>query len=141
MAYCLKADLLEKVDESILIQLTDDDGLGVVADDVVTKAIEDADAEIDGYCGKRYSVPFSTVPGMIKKLSQDIALYNLFQRRSGATEEKKRDYENAIRFLRDVSKGAVSLGADDPDGVPAQSETPQISSSTRVFSRDNLKGW
>ena len=46
MAYCTQADILEQLDEDILIQLTDDDDLGAVDADMVTRAIADADALI-----------------------------------------------------------------------------------------------
>ena len=75
MPYATQADILDQLDEDILIQLTDDADTGDVVDDVVTRAIADADAEIDGYCGKRYSVPFDTVPPIIRKFAVDIAIY------------------------------------------------------------------
>ena len=141
MAYCEQADLLDRIHEDELIQLTDDDDAGAVDADVVAEAIADADAEIDGYCGKRYTVPFTTVPALVKKYSRDIAIYNLYQRRLGAPEQRRRDYDNAIAFLKNVAKGLASLGEDDPDGTPTQTDRPQITSNTRVFSRGNMSGW
>jgi phage gp36-like protein len=141
MSYCAKADILEQLDEDILIQLTDDEDTGSVDDDMVTRAIADADAEIDSYCGVRYPVPFSTVPGIIRKLSVEFSIYNLYARRKGVSDDRKDRYNNGIRFLRDVSKGVVSLGADDPDSTPSDANTPQISSSDRIFSRDKMKGF
>lgn len=134
MAYCTKADILEQLDEEVLIQLTDDIDAGAVDDDKVTRAIADADAEIDGYCGTRYGIPFDPVPAMIRKLSVDISIHNLYARRRAAPEDRQKRYDNAIRFLRDVSKGMISLGADAPtpesDGGPEASTTK----SDRVFS-------
>lgn len=141
MSYSVKADILDQIDEDILIQLTDDEDTGSVDDDKVTKSIADADAEIDGYCGKRYLVPFSTVPNIIRKLSVDIAIYNLYARRKGAPEELEKRYNNAIRFLKDVAKGLASLGEDDPDGSPAESHKPDIDQSDRIFTRDKMKGF
>ena len=121
MGYCTKSDILEQLDEDVLIQLTDDVDAGIVNDDAVTRAIADADSEIDSYCGAHYEVPFETVPSMVRKLSVDIAIYNLYARRKGAPEDRKQRYDSAIRFLRDVSSGKASLGAtapDDSDGGP-----------------------
>ncbi len=115
MAYSAKADILEQLDEDVLVQLTDDADAGVVDDDVVTRAIADADSEIDSYCAAHYEVPFSTVPAMVRKLSVDIAIYNLYARRKGAPEDRKARYDSAIRFLRDVSTGKASLGSTEPD--------------------------
>lgn len=125
MAYCDQDDILDQIDEDELIQLTDDDDTGDVDADIVAKAIADADAEIDGYCAARYTVPFDPVPVIIRKMSVDIAAYNLYARRRGATEGRKERYSNAVRFLRDLSKGMITLGADAPspatDGGPAAS--------------------
>ena len=114
MAYCTQSDILEQLDEDILVQLTDDADAGVVDTSVVTRAIADAAAEIDSYCGTRYDLPFSPVPVMVRKISVDIAIYNLYARRKGAPEARQKRYDDAVKTLRDVSKGLVSPGADAP---------------------------
>jgi len=141
MAYCTQSDILEQLDEDILIQLTDDDDEGEVDDQKVTTAIEKADAEINSYCGAKYSVPFSTVPPMIKAASVDIAIYNLYARRRGAGPSEKERYDNRIAWLKDVAKGVAVLGEDDPDGTPSEHNAPEISSNDRIFSRDSMEGW
>lgn len=125
MAYCDIDDILEQVSEDELIGLTDDSGTGVV-DTAVSRSIADADSEIDSYCGTRYAVPFSTVPAIVRKLSVDIALYNLYSRRSHTDMPAIRQarYDAAIRMLKAVASGLVTLGADGPapdtqDGVAA----------------------
>jgi len=141
MAYSTETDILDQLDEDILIQLTDDADTGEVDDDKVSRAIADADAEIDSYCGVRHTVPFSTVPAVILKLSVDIAIYNLYARRKGAPEDRKTRYDNAIRFLKDVAKGLATLGGDDPDGTPPESHKPDIDQADRIFTRDKMKGF
>ncbi|MFH1984125.1 MAG: DUF1320 domain-containing protein [Pseudomonadota bacterium] len=143
MAYCTQSDMLEQISQDEVIQLTDDAGSGAIDADVVTRAIADADGEIDAYCGKRYAVPFSTVPAIIRKLSVDMAIYNLFARREGAPDDRSKRYDSAIRLLRDVGKGAVSLGADDPDGTPPETNAPQMSTENpaRIFSRSKMTGF
>ena len=138
--YATQADILEQLDEDILIQLTDDADAGAVDADMVTRAIADADAEIDGYCGKRYSVPFSTVPAIIRKFSVDIAIYNLYARRKGAPDDRKARYDNAVKFLSNVAKGIISLGENDPDSTPA-SEAPEIEGEDRIFTRTTMEDY
>ncbi len=134
MAYCTKADISEQLDADILIQLTDDDDLGTVDDARVTRAIADADAEIDSYCATKFDVPLSPVSDVIRKYSVDIAIYNLYARRMAVPEDRQKRYDNAIRFLRDVSTGKATLGADAPtpdsDGGPEATTTK----SDRIFS-------
>jgi len=116
MAYSTQTDIEEQISQEELVELTDDSGGGGVSASVVERAIADADAEIDSYCAVRYSVPFDPVPAIIRKISVDIAIYHLFSRRSviKVPEERQKRYDNAIRFLRDVSRGLISLGADTP---------------------------
>ena len=141
MAYSLQADLLGQISENKLIQLTDDDDAGSIDADVITRAIADSDVEIDGYCGTRYTVPFTTVPAIIRKVSVDIAIYNLYARRKGAPDDRQKRYDNAIKFLTNVSKALISLGADDPDSTPAETHKPEISQSDRIFTRDKMNGF
>lgn len=141
MAYCTKSDILDQMEESDLIRLTDDENLNVVSDPRVAKAIADADAEINGYCGKRYRVPMAPVPDLIRKMSVDIAVYNLFSRREGAPEDRRNRYKDAIAFLRLVAAGSGTLGEDDPSGNPAQTERPTMTGPVRIFSRKKLGGW
>ena len=138
MAYCTIDDLEDQISEDELIMLTDDAAAGVVDTDIAAAAIAKSDALIDGYCGKRYGVPFTTVPDVIKQFSADIAIYNLFGRREGAPEDRRTRYKDAIDFLKGVARGDNSLGENDPDGSPADTNAPQISSSTRIFSRTKL---
>ena len=143
MAYCTKSDILEQLDEDDLIQLTDDTDAGTVDDDKVDRAIADADAEIDSYCGTRYTVPFATVPDIVRKYSVDIAIFNLYARRHGVPEDRQKRYDNAIRFFRDVATNKASLGENDPDGNPPDSDAPQMSTDNpeRIFTRDKMKGF
>ena len=140
MPYCTQSDLLEQISETELIGLSDDAGAGAIDATVIARSIADADAEIDTYCASRYTVPFATVPAMIRKVSVDVAIYNLFARRRGAPDDRKERYKNALRFLEAVAKGDVTLGADDPEAA-SQNHAPQMSSGTRIFTRDKMSGF
>jgi len=136
MAYSTQTDLEEQISQAELIELTDDAGSGSVDTSAVARAIADSDAEIDSYCGGRYTMPFSPVPVIIRKFSVDMAIYNLFSRRSvlKVPEDRQKRYDNAIRFFRDLAKGLISLGADAPaepsDGLPQATRTKD----DRIFS-------
>jgi len=142
MAYSAQTDILEQIDEDVLIQLTDDDDTGVVDADVVTKKIADADALIDGYCGKRYTVPFFPVPPLLNKFSVDIAIYNLYGRRKGAPEDIRNRFKEAVDFLKGVAKGDNALGEDDPEGT-GTGDAPEMSTSNpvRIFTRGKMSGY
>jgi phage gp36-like protein len=141
MPYCTQTDILELISLDKLIQLTDDANAGIVDASVVTRAIADADAEIDSYAAGRYTtLPFSPVPAMIRKVSVDLAIYNIYSHRKGVPDNWKQRYENVIKFLKSVASGEVTLGADDPE-PPSGGNTPQISAGTRIFTRDKMGGF
>lgn len=137
MAYCTLNDLKEKISEEELIQLTDDEQTGLIVTSRTDRAIADADAEIDGYCAGRFSVPFDPVPPLMRKFSVDIAIYNLMQRREGADEEREKDYKNAIRYLQDVAKGNASPGVQPPPDPP---DDEDVTGGTQVSTRDKMFG-
>lgn len=143
MGYCTQDDVLDQLSEAQLIQCTDDNDTGSVDAAKVAQAIADADGEIDGYVGARYAVPLSPVPAIILKLAVDIAIYNLFSRRDEVPENRAERYKNAIRFLEQVAKGGISLGADDPEGSPPATEAPRMSSQNpaRIFTRRKMSGF
>lgn len=145
MAYSTTADVLAMIDSTDLSQLVDDEDLGGLSDpatDRIERAIEDADAEIDGYLGVKYSVPLSPVPNMIRRISVTIAVYLLFSRRKGPPENWIRLYEEAINYLKSVIAGETSLGNTDPDGTPGGGSQAEfhVDNPERLFRRDKLKG-
>jgi len=141
MAYCTQNDILHQLDEDSLIQLTDDEGTGAVDQDVLNRAIADADATIDAYCQGRYSIPLSSVPGMIRQISVDIAIYNLYSRRGDVIPDIRRDrYNNAIRFLEKVAEGKIQLGASSP-APESTGNSVEIEQNERIFTRDKLGGF
>lgn len=138
--YCTQQDL--PVAQDVLVTLTDDEGTGLVNAERVNAAIQAASDEIDAYARARYSVPFNPVPGIVKKLCADIALYNLISRRGYDEQSADRSvvdrYRAAIRFLENLVRGTVTIGAEAPR--PA-GETIIIESARRKFSRDRLEGY
>jgi phage gp36-like protein len=138
MAYCTLADLKEQIKEEELVQLTDDNDIGIIDESKTNRAIADSDAEIDRHCATQYDdLPFATVPVMIRKCSVDIAIYNLFSRRRGAPEDRVQRYRDAIKFLTNVSNGTVSLGSDAPAEDDDAGPEASTVKSDRVFSM----GW
>ncbi len=143
--YCTLDDLKAQVSEAVLVELTDDEGTGQVDQARVDAAITAATDEINGYCQARYPVPFDPVPGFIRKLAVDIALYNLFSRRGyndqaeeGGDKAIIDRYRAAVRTLENIAKGVVTLGVPNP---PPATDGTDIRSNPRIFSRERLEGF
>jgi len=111
--------MLDRFPEAELIQLTDKGPvrMDTIVDAVLTKALDDASAEIDGYAGSRYLLPLAPVPGIVPILCCDIARYRLQVNTAG--EQVKERYEAALKFLRTVANGNVKIGATAAGAVPA----------------------
>ena len=141
MAYCAQADILEQLSEDELVGLTQDDADNPFVDEAkVTRAIADADGVINGYCAKGYTVPLSSVPDLIRGLSVDIAIYNLYSRRGAAPDLRTDRYKAAVKTLENISKGTVTLGVTPaPEENPAQAASQ--SGADRVFNRESMKGF
>jgi len=140
MAYCTENDLLSLIPQQELAELTTDSG-DIPDSQVVTEAIDRADAEIDAYLGSRYALPLSPVPDQVKGLSMDMALYHLYSRRSVAPPVRRQKYEAALSFLKQIAAGeAVLAGASELLTENAQVGS-EFSSATRIFSRTTQENW
>lgn len=137
MLYAVKADILEQLPESDLIGLTDDPGTGEVDDSVVDRAIADAAALIESYIHGRYPAPLDPVPPVIRRIAVDLAIYDLFSRRSMDCPEIRKDRHKAAMSLLDrLADGRVTLGVETP--APASSShTAEMTGSDSVFSGGN----
>lgn len=133
MPYSLKADIQKEISDEELIGLTDDESEGIINDDRVTAAIARADAIIDSYCGQVMAVPFTTVPAIINQHSVTITIYFLFSRRGAVPEIRRKNYEDAIAHLKDISNSKASLPPITDDEVSGESQTSRTEDD-KVFS-------
>lgn len=136
MTYASQQDLVDRFGEPELVQLTDIGEVteGGIVSDVLDRALEDADAEIDGYLESRYRLPLASVPRLLVGMAADIARYKLYRDAVPAVVERR--YKDAVKILENIAAGKVSLGRDS-DAAPAPvTDGAQFGQSTRVFGRD-----
>lgn len=126
MAYCAQTDLDKVLAPATFVQLADDDSDGIPDAAVVTEAIAQADAEIDGYLGARYTIPVSPVPALLRQLSTAISVWRLYGHRRLANERARQDYDDAIKKLEAIAKGVMVLPATTSGEVATDgSDLPQ----------------
>lgn len=140
MAYCTQTDLLNLIAEDQLAGLTAETG-ETPDSDIVSDAITQADAEIDSYLGVRYSLPLSSTPEVIKNLSVDITIYNLYCRRDLCPDIRLKRYQAAIRWLENLAKGLVELNIDGVEVSAGAQTTMDVDCQDRVFSRELLEDY
>lgn len=142
MPYSTLTDLEKLIPEAVIIQLTDDENAGSVNQARVDEAIAQADAEIDSYCGGRYTVPFVTVPDIARKISVDIAIYNLYSRKVEEIPQTRAErYKNSIRQLGDIATGKITIGEPEADVPEAGGVQTNTTADDRIFTKDSLKGF
>lgn len=99
----------------------------------VDQALQDADSRINGYLASRYSLPLSVVPDDLPQVACALARYQLLG--DAATERARKDYEDAMAWLKDVANGRVKLQSDVVQAVDNTREVVMFSGAEAVFKR------
>ncbi|HBE44269.1 MAG TPA: DUF1320 domain-containing protein [Deltaproteobacteria bacterium] len=144
MSYCTIDDIKRMLPEQDIIMLTNDASTGTVDMDVVADAIAYADQLIDGYLRGRYTLPLSTVPSFLKKLSIDLVIFYLYGRRPEIENENiGKKYTNTLKILEQIQAGKITLGdAVSGEDLPGPGEyKSNKTSDDRIFSKDVLDGY
>jgi len=134
--YCAKQDMIDRFGEEELIQLTDRSGAGVIDDAVLDMAISDASAEIDAYLAGRYSLPLPAAPPVLRRMCANMARHALYK--DAAPEAVANASDGAVRILRDIARGTVSLGVSaEGSEVQAGGGGAAVESGGRIFGRSD----
>lgn len=143
MSYCTQQDLVDRFGQAELVQLTDrtNKPATTIDADVVTRAIDDAASLVDGYLKKAYALPLSTVPGILTKISADIARYFLNGRAAEKGSPVDIAYRDALNWLANVANGVVIL--DSAGIAPAGSGASEVRTNEpeRVFTADTMQDY
>ncbi len=121
------------VPEAVLIRLTDDEGAGSVNTGRAEAAIASAQAVIDSALSKTYDVPLASPPELVKKLTRDVTVYNLYLRVGSLPSEVLSGYRDAIDIIDKVARGDYCIGLDTPG--------PGFTYQDREFSRERMEGF
>ncbi len=144
MPYCTMEDIEAVLDRQSLIRYTDDDDTGSPGEDIVNRAIIDADGLIDSFVSSVYRIT-EPIPALLTALSVDIAVYRIASRRGDAPEEFRKRYEDAVQRLQEIASGKSVLPGCELIG-PVKEDSPgaaAIISPAPVFSGagEGLKGF
>ena len=101
---------------------------------VVQRALQDADDTINGYISARYTMPLAPVPAVLARVACELARFYLYD--DQVTDLIKDRHAANMKWLAEVSKGTVSLGADATSGLqPASSAGAELVSGATVWKR------
>ena len=140
MTYATLDHLLDRYGSGLLLQLTDRGELatGRIDTDIVERALLDTDAAINARLG-RYQFPLSDVPELLVDLAQSIAIYKLHRFKPDPKIEA--DYAEAMRTLRDISTGVVTLEIAGAEVPGTAGNGVRITDRERPLTAENLKGF
>ncbi len=140
MTYATLDHLLDRYGSGLLLQLTDRGELatGRIDTDIVERALLDTDAAINARLG-RYQFPLSDVPELLVDLAQSIAIYKLHRFKPDPKIEA--DYAEAMRTLRDISTGVVTLSIAGAEVPGTAGNGVRITDRERPLTAENLKGF
>lgn len=115
--YATAQDMLDRFGTPRMVQLTDVNVpmTGTVNTTVLSSALADASAEIDGYLAGRMALPLASPPPVLKVHCCTIAHFHLLG--SAADEPATKAYDAAIKYFTAVAKGDIALTA--PADTPA----------------------
>jgi len=142
MAYCTIEQLRDRFGETLLIDLSHRDGPRPAEPDAAlfARVIADADALIDSYLKGRYQLPIAgAVPPVLTDLSLAIAIYKAHS--AVAAEKIRKDFEDAVKTLKDIATGAARLDVAGAEPAASGSSGARITDRERPFTEQNLEGW
>jgi phage gp36-like protein len=137
MGYASQTDLESRFGAEEILQLSDPAGSGVLDVVVISIALNDAQATVDGYLRAAYSLPLPNVPHELVRVTCDLARFYLYADRVTEVVQKRRD--EAISWLKDVAANRTSLALDIALAAPEKVGGVNFVAGSRVFSAANLK--
>lgn len=137
--YATKADALAIYGESIVAGAVDPDGEGVLEDDALNKALEEASKDIEGYplrAGDTLPTLAADAPGWWRIACIDIALYIAAADGSRIQEEKKARAD----YWRNLLSSQYPLTNKSGNPVSSSSGNTKFSSHDREFTAEKQIG-
>ncbi len=139
MLYATEQDMIDLFGETEITELTnlDDPGATAVDSTRLTAALEYASNEVDSYLAAQYQLPITSIPMVLTNKVADIVRYHLdFYK---AREDVRVRYEDAIKWLKLLAEGKVSLGLVTEE--IATIGGVQFFSNNRVFTSEGLSDY
>ena len=126
--YATEADLKTRFGAQVIEELKLGREGGADPIDVVQVALQDAEEEINGYIGSRYSLPLASAPSNLKRIACDIARYRLYT--EDPLEHITKLYEEAVSFLKLIATNKAHLQIQNVETNEIVNDTPKNKPST-----------
>lgn len=118
MSYATQADLIERYGTEEITEVSGD-GSGTLDSVRVTRALTDAEAEIDASLVGRYALPLAEVPPLLKRLACELAREGLYL--GPAPKHIEERAKQARVLLASIAAGKMRFEIPELGGAPAES--------------------
>lgn len=142
MTYASLQSMITRYGLDMLVGLTDraQPQTGQLNGTVVERALEAADQLINGFVGGRYVLPLVDVPPLLSDLAEAIAAWKLHPYKPD--EKIAEDYKDALRTLRDISDGKITLAVPSTSApATVEGSGARLTDRERPLTAENLKGY
>lgn len=144
--YCDIDDLLERLPEADLAQLTNDVDGTTIDEDKANAAIAKADETINGYLRGVLTLPLAQVPEILRHAGVALSIFNLYSRRmlssgDGLPPVVTQERAAAIQDLERIQRGVIVLDLGTGSETSSVSQNLFLTDKTdedRTFTSDLL---
>ena len=115
MNYITINDLLIEFSTQELAKLTGDSTGNHINTNRIELAIKQAQSEVDAYLSDNYILPLSNLPDLIKYLTYELTVYNIYSqyyKNSEITEQVKWRRLNSLSILKQLKNNEIIINAD-----------------------------
>lgn len=110
--------------------------------------VDRAEGEVNSFLSARFAMPFSTVPPLVRSLTEDIACYYTIRAaytHDGELQNKfLDDFKSAFETLQSIRDGKTNLAYTDGSLVPSRSSDRYLSNTndySPTFNLDSARKW
>jgi phage gp36-like protein len=146
--YCNQYDILTRIPERELINLTQDNPTSNSGVDsaILNENISLSSELIDGFVSGKYSIQKDNIPEIIRSIAVDITVYRLYSRRPQKINDTiKTLYTDALNLLKQIQNGTITLSikSKDEKSIPLKNVTVRSNKTTtnKVFTDNFLAGY
>jgi phage gp36-like protein len=126
--YCTEQHIIDSYGSTMWLDIADENDDGFA--EGVVPAIAWASGLIDARIGRKYALPLTIIPDLLREIAVDLAVYRRATTADRMTEELQRRLSAAVGLLVEIGEGDISLGLDNPppsnvDGLFTDYKTPR----------------
>jgi len=138
MTYTTTQDIINYIGEDRIVKLT---SFINDTDAYLEETLNQAEAKVEGYCARYYSIPLPTDNYMIKNWTLRFATKEVFKHSvfDKIPEKYKTDFAEMVVEIQDMAKGVLTIVGGSP--VSETGASLDITTNVSLMDETSLKGF